>query len=151
MGLVLAGENDDKRMTANVSGSIALDSKIARASPAAWEDPTVLAGYALKAILGEMSIDVGGAVKSGAGPHDAPVLATHKSVELSALLYELGKMSDNFYAETVFKTLAGEKKGRPRAHGRLERRRGRSGSAKSARSIRAWSSRTARASSTRTA
>jgi D-alanyl-D-alanine carboxypeptidase/D-alanyl-D-alanine-endopeptidase (penicillin-binding protein 4) len=52
-------------------------------------------------------------VKSGAGPHDAPVLATHKSVELSALLYELGKMSDNFYAETVFKTLAGERKGRP--------------------------------------
>jgi D-alanyl-D-alanine carboxypeptidase/D-alanyl-D-alanine-endopeptidase (penicillin-binding protein 4) len=111
VGLVLAG-GDDQRMTAKVSGSIALDSKLARFTRRV-ENPTLLAGYAMKAILADMNIEVSGLVKSGAGPHDAPVLATHKSVELSALLYELGKMSDNFYAETVFKTLAGEKKGRP--------------------------------------
>ena len=41
------------------------------------------------------------------------ILARHASAPLSVLLYELGKMSDNFYAEMVFKSLGGEAKGRP--------------------------------------
>jgi D-alanyl-D-alanine carboxypeptidase/D-alanyl-D-alanine-endopeptidase (penicillin-binding protein 4) len=60
-----------------------------------------------------MKIEVTGDVKSGGGKENLTVLATHKSAPLSALLYELGKMSDNFYAETVFKTIGGERKARP--------------------------------------
>ncbi len=111
VGLALAGS--ERRMTAHVSGAIALDSKIARFTRRV-EDPTLLAGYALKEILDEMKVDVGGDVKSGGGgKENLTVLATHKSAPLSALLYELGKMSDNFYAETIFKTIGGERKARP--------------------------------------
>jgi D-alanyl-D-alanine carboxypeptidase/D-alanyl-D-alanine-endopeptidase (penicillin-binding protein 4) len=112
VGLALAGS--DQRMTAHVSGSIALESKIARFTRRV-EDPTLLAGYALKEILDEMKVEVTGEVKSS--PREAaknpPVLALHKSAPLASLLYELGKMSDNFYAETIFKTIGGERKARP--------------------------------------
>ena len=112
VGLALAGSG--QRMTAHVSGSIALDSKIARFTRRV-EDPTLLAGYALKEILDEMKVEVTGDVKAaGAGAKgEPPVLVTHKSAPLSSLLYELGKMSDNFYAETVFKTIGGERRAHP--------------------------------------
>src|SRR4029079_7695502 len=41
------------------------------------------------------------------------VLARHESEPLSTLLYALGKHSDNFYAEMIFKSLAAEAKTRP--------------------------------------
>jgi serine-type D-Ala-D-Ala carboxypeptidase/endopeptidase (penicillin-binding protein 4) len=110
VGLALAGS--EKRMTAHVSGAIALDSRIARFTRRV-EDPTLLAGYALKEILDEMKVEVTGDVKSGGGKENLTVLATHKSAPLSSLLYELGKMSDNFYAETIFKTIGGERKAHP--------------------------------------
>ena len=110
VGLALSGSG--QKMSAVVSGSIALDSRIARFTRRV-EDPTLLAGYALKAILDEMKVEVTGDVKAAAGARELPVLATHKSAPLSTLLYELGKMSDNFYAETVFKTLGGERRARP--------------------------------------
>jgi D-alanyl-D-alanine carboxypeptidase/D-alanyl-D-alanine-endopeptidase (penicillin-binding protein 4) len=110
VGLALAGNG--QRMTAHVSGAIGIDSKIARFTRRV-EDPTLLAGYALKGVLDEMKIEVTGDVKAGGAKNDLPVLAEHKSAPLSSLLYELGKMSDNFYAETVFKTLAGEVHSRP--------------------------------------
>jgi D-alanyl-D-alanine carboxypeptidase/D-alanyl-D-alanine-endopeptidase (penicillin-binding protein 4) len=110
VGLALSGVGP--RLHATVSGAIAVDSRLARFTRRV-DDPTLLAGYALKAILAEMGIEVTGDVKAGAGPHDAPVIALHKSAPLSSLLYELGKMSDNFYAETVFKSIAGERRGRP--------------------------------------
>jgi D-alanyl-D-alanine carboxypeptidase/D-alanyl-D-alanine-endopeptidase (penicillin-binding protein 4) len=110
VGLALSGNG--QRMSAKVSGSMAIESRIARFTRRV-EDPTLLAGYALKAVLDEMKIEVSGDVKAAAGARELPILATHKSAPLSSLLYELGKMSDNFYAETVFKTIGGERKARP--------------------------------------
>jgi D-alanyl-D-alanine carboxypeptidase/D-alanyl-D-alanine-endopeptidase (penicillin-binding protein 4) len=111
VGLALSGV--ERRMHATVSGAIALDSKIARFTRRV-EDPTLLAGYALKAILEDSKIDVAGDVKTGSGGgREFPAIAVHKSPPLSQLLYELGKMSDNFYAETIFKAISGEKRGRP--------------------------------------
>ena len=52
-------------------------------------------------------------MKLGSGTSKMPVLARHESAPLSTLLYALGKQSDNFYAEMVFKTLGGERKARP--------------------------------------
>jgi len=111
VGLALAGSG--QRMSAHVSGAIALESRIARFTRRV-EDPTLLAGYALKQILEEMKIDVEGDVRSAkAARGEASILVTHRSAPLSSLLYELGKMSDNFYAETIFKTIGGERRGRP--------------------------------------
>jgi D-alanyl-D-alanine carboxypeptidase/D-alanyl-D-alanine-endopeptidase (penicillin-binding protein 4) len=75
------------------------------------EDPRLLAGYALKALLERADVKVSGGVKLGSS--QGRVLAKHASEPLSLLLYGLGKMSDNFYAEMIFKSLAGEAKHRP--------------------------------------
>ncbi len=79
------------------------------------EDPTLLAGYALKALLEGAGIKVSGEVKSGKGK--GHVLVRHQSATLSELLFPVGKNSDNFYAEMIFKTLGGEAKGRPASSG----------------------------------
>lgn len=76
------------------------------------DDPSLLAGYALKALFTQAGIEAKGEVKLGAG-NPKSVLATRRSEPLSTLLYEVGKLSDNFFAEMVFKTLGAEKKGRP--------------------------------------
>ena len=68
-------------------------------------------GYALQALLEKAGVKVSGGVKLGSAR--GHVLAKHLSEPLSSLLYSLGKQSDNFYAEMIFRSLAGEGKGRP--------------------------------------
>ena len=98
------------RMAAKVSGAVGADSRIVRYTRRA-EDPRLLAGYALKALLERANVKVSGEVKLGTAR--GHVLARHLSEPLSSLLYALGKQSDNFYAEMVFKGLGGEGKARP--------------------------------------
>jgi D-alanyl-D-alanine carboxypeptidase/D-alanyl-D-alanine-endopeptidase (penicillin-binding protein 4) len=118
VGLELAKTGEGgHRMSAKISGTVAVDSKLVRYTKRV-EDPQLLAGYALKAILEESGLRVSGDVKLGASGKDAKegkggVLARHESEPLSTLLYGLGKNSDNFYAEMIFKSLAGEAKARP--------------------------------------
>ncbi len=109
-----AHPSDPKRMRALVSGSIPGDVKGVTYYRRA-EDPQLLAGYALKAILTDMGIEVRGDVRAGplTGGGGHTLLARHKSPPLAALLLPVGKDSDNFYAEMILKVLAGEKKGRP--------------------------------------
>ena len=52
-------------------------------------------------------------VEHGRAADKGSVLARHESEPLSTLLYALGKNSDNFYAEMIFKSLAAEAKTRP--------------------------------------
>jgi len=106
--LELAGS--DLRMTAHVSGAIGADSRLVRYTRRA-ADPRLLAGYALKALLERADVKVSGGVKLGSS--QGRVLVKHASEPLSSLLYALGKQSDNFYAEMIFKSLAGEAKHRP--------------------------------------
>jgi D-alanyl-D-alanine carboxypeptidase/D-alanyl-D-alanine-endopeptidase (penicillin-binding protein 4) len=110
--LTLAGNGS--RMTAHVSGAVAGDSRVVRFTRRA-EDPRLLAGYALKALLEKADVKVSGDVKLGSAR--GHTLAKHLSAPLSQLLYALGKQSDNFYAEMIFKTLAGEGHGRPAKSG----------------------------------
>ena len=121
VGLELAKTGEGgRRMSAKVSGAIAVDSKVVRYTKRV-EDPQLLAGYALKAIFEESGLRGSGEVKLGASGKDGKevregksgVLARHESEPLSTLLYGLGKNSDNFYAEMIFKSLAGEVKARP--------------------------------------
>jgi len=98
------------RMAAKVSGAVGADSRVVRYTRRA-EDPRLLAGYALKALLERANVKVSGDVKLGTAR--GHVLARHLSEPLSSLLYALGKQSDNFYAEMVFKGLGGEGKARP--------------------------------------
>jgi len=108
VGLVLS--KNGARLSAKLSGEVGEDAKLVRFTRRV-EDPTLLAGYVLRAELEQAQIKVSGDVKAGIGK--GPVIARHLSAPLSTLLYALGKNSDNFYAEMIFKSLAAEKKGRP--------------------------------------
>lgn len=100
-----------ERLTAHVGGGIPQTAPTIHFVRRA-DSPMLLAGYALKALLASSGISVAGDVKGG-GEQVKTILAMHRSQPLSELLYELGKQSNNFYAEMVFKTLAAERKGRP--------------------------------------
>lgn len=108
VGLVLA--KNGARLSAKISGVVGEDAKLVRFTRRV-DDPTLLAGYVLRAALEQAQIKVTGEVKAGSGK--GPVVARHLSAPLSSLLYALGKNSDNFYAEMIFKSLAAEKHGRP--------------------------------------
>jgi D-alanyl-D-alanine carboxypeptidase/D-alanyl-D-alanine-endopeptidase (penicillin-binding protein 4) len=115
VGLELARTGEGgRRLTAKVSGAVAADSRVVRYTKRV-DDPQLLAGYALRAILEETGIKVTGDVKLGAASKESKgsVLARHESEPLSTLLYALGKNSDNFYAEMIFKSLSAESKARP--------------------------------------
>jgi D-alanyl-D-alanine carboxypeptidase/D-alanyl-D-alanine-endopeptidase (penicillin-binding protein 4) len=100
-----------RRLSAKLSGAVAEDSRLVRYARRV-EDPTLLAGYALHALLDDARIKVVGDVKPGS-LKKATVLARHTSAPLAEVLFALGKYSDNFYAEMVFKSLGGEVKARP--------------------------------------
>jgi D-alanyl-D-alanine carboxypeptidase/D-alanyl-D-alanine-endopeptidase (penicillin-binding protein 4) len=76
------------------------------------ENPEIYAGVVFKRVLTTLGVDVQGDVKRG-GEDETTELVGRDSVKLSELVQQLGKASDNFYAETLFKTLASEKRGKP--------------------------------------
>ncbi|HEY6724020.1 MAG TPA: D-alanyl-D-alanine carboxypeptidase/D-alanyl-D-alanine-endopeptidase, partial [Polyangiaceae bacterium] len=75
-------------------------------------DPRALPGRALGVLLGDMGVTWSGKVRLGATTGGAR-LAYVTSAPLAQLLAELGKNSDNFYAEMLFKTLGEGPKGEP--------------------------------------
>lgn len=99
------------RLSALVAGGIQPQSP-----PFQWsrrvDDPRLLAGFGLKLALASEGISVSGAIGTG-GQAEQMELAVHDSAPLSELLPELGKDSDNFYAETLLKNLGAKVKGVP--------------------------------------
>jgi D-alanyl-D-alanine carboxypeptidase/D-alanyl-D-alanine-endopeptidase (penicillin-binding protein 4) len=69
------------------------------------DDPTRLAGYGLRDACADIGIAVEGKVSAGARGN-RPLLSAHRSQPLASLLLYLGKHSNNFYAEMIFKSLA---------------------------------------------
>jgi serine-type D-Ala-D-Ala carboxypeptidase/endopeptidase (penicillin-binding protein 4) len=99
------------RLSALVAGAIQPGS-----TPFQWsrrvEDPNLLAGYGLKAALAAEGVQVSGKIAVG-GESERAELAVHESRPISDILPELGKDSDNFYAETLLKDLGAKIKGAP--------------------------------------
>jgi D-alanyl-D-alanine carboxypeptidase/D-alanyl-D-alanine-endopeptidase (penicillin-binding protein 4) len=100
-----------KRLAARLEGSVPERGRLVRLARRV-DDPRLLAGYALRAVLRQVGIEVGREVKLG-GAGEKALLVSHRSGSLSELLWALGKESDNFYAEMVFKAIGAEAKGRP--------------------------------------
>ncbi|MBN2804264.1 MAG: D-alanyl-D-alanine carboxypeptidase/D-alanyl-D-alanine-endopeptidase [Deltaproteobacteria bacterium] len=69
------------------------------------DNPSLFTGYALKGILTDSGISVGGDVTTGKIPSGTPLLATNISLPLSSILWETGKMSNNFVTEMVLKNI----------------------------------------------
>jgi D-alanyl-D-alanine carboxypeptidase/D-alanyl-D-alanine-endopeptidase (penicillin-binding protein 4) len=77
------------------------------------ENPEIYAGLVLKRVLATLGVVVEGEVRRGGDDDASPELVGRDSEPLSQLVQKLGKASDNFYAETLFKTLAAVKRGKP--------------------------------------
>jgi D-alanyl-D-alanine carboxypeptidase/D-alanyl-D-alanine-endopeptidase (penicillin-binding protein 4) len=72
------------------------------------DNPSLFAGYGLAGVLEEAGISVAGEVRVGPVPAGTPLLAGHESPPLSAVLWETGKVSNNFVTEMVLKTIGAE-------------------------------------------
>lgn len=68
------------------------------------EDPRTLPGHALADVLEQVGITLEGSVD--VGEKRGKLLSAHRSTPLASLLLRLGKNSDNFYAEMIFKSLS---------------------------------------------
>ena len=99
------------RLVARVSGSIGPEHGPLRYRLRV-DDPSLLAGYGLRRALEAASIKVTGAICEG-GQSEQQELVVRRSRPLAELLAELGKDSDNFYAEMLLKALGGELRGQP--------------------------------------
>jgi D-alanyl-D-alanine carboxypeptidase/D-alanyl-D-alanine-endopeptidase (penicillin-binding protein 4) len=76
------------------------------------DDPRRAPGLVLRALLQRERISVEGRVGLG-GETVLQRIAFHQSQPLALLVHELGKHSDNFYAEMLFKVLGAEASGEP--------------------------------------
>jgi serine-type D-Ala-D-Ala carboxypeptidase/endopeptidase (penicillin-binding protein 4) len=76
------------------------------------DNPEIYAGVVLKRVLTTLGVVVLGDVKRG-GEDEAGELVGRDSAKLSELVQQLGKASDNFYAETLFKATALARRGKP--------------------------------------
>jgi D-alanyl-D-alanine carboxypeptidase/D-alanyl-D-alanine-endopeptidase (penicillin-binding protein 4) len=99
------------RLTARLSGSLPEGSRMVRLVRRV-DDPRLLAGYALRAVLRQVGIEVGASVKPG-GSGQKALLVAHRSRSLGDLLGALGKESDNFYAEMILRAIGARAGGGP--------------------------------------
>jgi D-alanyl-D-alanine carboxypeptidase/D-alanyl-D-alanine-endopeptidase (penicillin-binding protein 4) len=99
------------RLVARVSGSIGPEHGVLRYRLRV-DDPSLFAGYGLRRALESASVRVTGAICEG-GESELAELVARKSRPLAELLGQLGKESDNFYAEMLLKALGGEVRGHP--------------------------------------
>ncbi|WP_437645701.1 D-alanyl-D-alanine carboxypeptidase/D-alanyl-D-alanine endopeptidase [Sorangium sp. So ce362] len=109
--IVVRLESSGQRLVAHLSGHVPEGGRAVSLARRV-DDPRMVVAYALKEMLQEVGVEVSGEVRLG-GEHQKRLLVAHRSAPLGELLAPLGKDSDNFYAETIFKTLAAEKRGRP--------------------------------------
>jgi serine-type D-Ala-D-Ala carboxypeptidase/endopeptidase (penicillin-binding protein 4) len=104
-------EPQGARLVARLSGHVPEGGRVVGIARRV-DDPRLLAAYALREILQDIGVQVTGEVRLG-GERQKQLLVAHRSAPLGQLLSALGKDSDNFCAETIFKTLAAEMRGRP--------------------------------------
>ena len=76
-------------------------------------DPAFYYGQTLRMLLRKRGIKVSGRVKRGTAPQAAVLIQGYESPELGEIVRDMNKISSNFIAEMVVKTLGAELKGTP--------------------------------------
>jgi D-alanyl-D-alanine carboxypeptidase/D-alanyl-D-alanine-endopeptidase (penicillin-binding protein 4) len=109
--VILGLEAKGARLTGKLGGTLPEGSRLLRVAKRV-DDPRLLAGYALRAVLKQLGADVPAEIKAG-GAKQKALLVAHRSDELAQLAFALGKDSDNFYAEMLFRAIGAQAKGRP--------------------------------------
>jgi D-alanyl-D-alanine carboxypeptidase/D-alanyl-D-alanine-endopeptidase (penicillin-binding protein 4) len=98
-------------LAAQVSGGIPEGKTVLHATKRI-DNPEIYAAVVLKTVLTSLGVAVVGDAKRG-GEDESAELVGRDSAELAEIVQQLGKASDNFYAETLFKAMAGVKRGKP--------------------------------------
>ena len=73
------------------------------------ENPLAWSGHLMSDALSAAGIRNTGGVRMAAAPSDAALLAQHQSRPLAELISAMGKQSDNFVAEMVFRVIGAER------------------------------------------
>jgi len=73
------------------------------------DNPPIYAGDAAKLFFKQLGIPVRGAVKTGIAPTRLKSLARLKSRPLSLIIHDVNKLSNNFMAEQILRTIGAEK------------------------------------------
>lgn len=102
-----ADARSDGRVRIRLRGTFPADQRAAEYRRR-HDAPALAAGWALRGALEDLGVRVSGGVRVGASPAGLATLATHRSAPLSVLLYEVGKESNNLYAETTLLAIAAE-------------------------------------------
>ena len=76
-------------------------------------DPTFYYGQVLRLLLRQRGIRVAGRVRRGVAPESATLIESYESPELAEIVRDMNKVSSNFIAEMLVKTLGAELKGAP--------------------------------------
>lgn len=97
------GDSGTQKLTARVSGSVGEGLGRLRFGKR-LDDPRLVPGFNLAALLTQRGVKVGRVALGGADVQQR--LTFTSSPSMAELLRSLGKDSDNFYAETIFKSLA---------------------------------------------
>lgn len=105
-------EAHDERTRARVWGTVAAGTRGA-VYYKRIDVPLLFTGYAMREALRGAGIRCGESVTVGGVAGEAEMIASHRSPPLSEILLEMGKDSDNFVAEMVFKAAGAEAYGRP--------------------------------------
>jgi D-alanyl-D-alanine carboxypeptidase/D-alanyl-D-alanine-endopeptidase (penicillin-binding protein 4) len=77
------------------------------------DDPPIYAGETFKTIFKARGIAVHGKVRTGTRPDDAVQIYVSRSDELANIVREMDKISSNFVAEQLIKTVGAETRGPP--------------------------------------
>jgi serine-type D-Ala-D-Ala carboxypeptidase/endopeptidase (penicillin-binding protein 4) len=81
-------------------------------------DPTFYYGQTLRALLERRGIRVLGKIRRGDVPADAALIQSYDSPSLAEIVRDMNKVSSNFIAEMLVKTLGAELKGTPGTWGK---------------------------------
>lgn len=106
---VIADQRDGgEQMTLRLSGTVPVDVR-GVSYRRRIENPLWWTGHVFREALEAQGIEVAGGVSLGETPSGAALLADHRSEPLGTLIQSLGKWSDNFVAEMLFKVVGAER------------------------------------------
>lgn len=108
LNVIADQRGDGPRMTLRVSGTIPVDVR-GVSYRRRIENPLPWVGYVFAEALRAQGIRVGDGVSVGDTPNGAALLASTESDQVATLIHALGKWSDNFVAEMLFKVIGAER------------------------------------------
>ncbi len=105
-------DDDPPKLKFTVTGTVPADGDVDHYYRTVL-DPTAQFMSAFEELLAAQGIEVTGKHLRGTAPEDNDVYYRHRSEPLGAILMEMNKQSNNFYAETVLRTVGAEVYGLP--------------------------------------